>query len=251
MTILVLALILISGPSLLAQEEGSDSKSEAVVYLKGGSKIKGKIKEWVVNDYLILSMPWGSDVKYYSSQIKKVIQNGTDNTASQIYNFKEKGLYFSLKSQLITGNEGERASGRYGIGISGSVGHRFSRLFGIGGGIGYDRFIWDSGENLIPIFAEVSGFITPTLTSIFYNLEVGYSLAQTNDKYLLTEANGGIMIYPSIGIRFGKENTKFSFDVGYKFQKANFTYTDAFTITTTRKQDVFFKRFSLRFGIYL
>jgi hypothetical protein len=251
MTILALGLCLILSPSLQAQDEGPISKSEAIVYLKGGTKVRGEIKEWKYDEYILLIMPWGGELGFTNDQIKNVVQIGALEKQSAIYNFKEKGMYITAKAQLISGNEGPRAKGVFGVGFSASIGHRFNRFLGIGGGIGYDKFIWESGENLIPVFAEINGFLTPTNTSLFYNLQVGYSFAQANDAYLLTEAKGGLLIYPSVGIRFGKEDTKMTLDLGYKFQNATFTYEDIWTRTTNSEQDVLFKRLSLRIGIYL
>jgi len=249
--ILALGLCLVMGPSLQAQEEGSHSKSQAIVHLKNGTKIKGEIKEWVYEEYIILLMDWGSEMKLVHDQIKKIVQIDAVKNHVSPYNFKEEGLYFTAKAQVMAGNEGPRAKGIYGAGFSASAGHRFNRLLGVGLGVGYDKFIWDSGESLIPVFAEVNGFLSPTNSSIFYNLQLGYSFAQANEAYLLTEAKGGILVYPAIGVRFGKENTKMTFDVGYKFQAATFTYSEIWNNTTTFEQEVLFKRLSLRFGIYL
>lgn len=249
--ILALGLCLVMGPSLQAQEEGSHSNTEAVVYLKGGTKVKGEIKEWIFGEYILLNMPWGAELKLEAKQIKRVIQVDALDHDKASYNFNENGIYYTAKAQVITGNEGPRAKGVFGFGFSGSVGYRFNRLLGVGAGIGYDKFIWESGENIIPVFAEVNGFLSPSNSSLFYNLQIGYGFAQINDAYFLTEAKGGLMVYPSLGLRFGKENTKMTIDIGYKFQNATFTYEDQWTRTTSSEQDVLFKRLSLRFGIYL
>ena len=121
----------------------------------------------------------------------------------------------------------------------------------IGAGIGYDRYIFNSGEDMIPVFAEFTGYFQPKHASLFYNLQTGYSFASTDDVYLLSEAKGGLMVYPSLGIRFGTGNVKYTLDVGYKFQDAEFTYDEQWSIDQHRVQDVKFKRLTLRFGILL
>ena len=248
---IALGLCLVISSSLLAQEEGTSTASEVIIHLKSGTKVKGEVAEWKYGEYIIINMPWGSRMELPENQIKKIIQVGTNISNDVSYNFKEKGFYFSAKGQVITGNEGNRAKGVYGFGLSVSGGHRIHRLLGIGGGIGFDKYIWDSAEELIPLFAEISGYLTPSHTSIFYNIQTGYSFAQSDNDYLLLDAKGGFMIYPSIGIRFGKEVTKFTLDVGYKFQNAQFTYRDIWTATTRSEQDVLFKRLCIRFGISL
>lgn len=249
--ILILALTLLIAPSLVSQEKAAIAENEAVVFLQDGSKIKGKVLDWQLNEFITLEMPWGKNITIHQEQIKNIIQEGTDINYSSPYNFNERGIYYGAKAQVIAGNEGERANGVFGFGFSASVGYRFNRLLGIGGGVGYDKYIWDSGEELFPIFAEIQGFVTPTNTSLFYNLQVGYSIAQTNNQYLLTHAKGGMMVYPSVGIRFGREATKMTLDVGYKFQNASFTYRDIWTATTSSEQDVLFKRLCFRIGVTL
>ncbi|MBT8232800.1 MAG: hypothetical protein KJN84_09235 [Bacteroidia bacterium] len=250
LTILVLGLCFIV-PSLHAQDEGASELSQAYVQLKNGSKVQGEILEWVMDDYILLKMPWGSTLRIESDNIKKVIQSTNLTAPSPIYNFQETGLYYSAKAGVISGNEGNRAKGVYGFTLSASAGHRFNRFLGVGGGLGFDRYVWASAEDVIPIFAELSGYVSPTNTSLSYNLQVGYGFVGADTDYLLTEAEGGAMIYPSIGIRFGQENTKVTMDLGYKFQWASYNYRDIWTATTRSEQEVLYKRLTLRFGILL
>lgn len=247
---IILVLFAIS-PSLVAQEEETTKTTEAVVILKDGTRVKGEIIKWQLDEYITLQMPWGKYMTIKDDKIKSVIQEGTEVRVVTPYKFMEKGVYFSAKAQVISGNEGNRAHGVYGFGISASAGYRFNRLLGIGGGVGFDKYIWDSGEQLIPIFAEINGFFIPTNTSLFYNFQAGYSFAQKSDEHLLTEANGGVMLYPSLGLRFGKEKTKVLLDVGYKFQYANYTYRDVWTVTSTSEQDLLYKRICFRIGVTL
>ena len=230
------------------------NESHVVVYLNSGSKIEGKMLHWEMDLYIEIETTWGQKLRFYENQYKKFIQKSALETKplqSVVYNFKEKGFYSAIKGQLILGNDGPRAKGAEGIGFSASVGHKFNRFLAIGGGIGYDQYILNSGEDMIPLFTEFSGFFQAKNTSLFYNLQTGYSFASTDDVYLLSEAKGGLMVYPSIGIRFGGRDIKYTFDIGYKFQDAEFTYDDQWDIDRKRVQDVKFKRLTLRFGILL
>lgn len=236
-----------------AQENESDLSKEAIVYLKDGSQVEGEILNWMPGYIIEIKTSWSEKVTFRQEDIKKVIQKSTIKQGFTVpYNFREKGVYYSFKAQMITGNPGSRANDVNGIGISVSAGHRFNRHISIGGGIGYDQYVWNSGEKLIPFFAEVGGFTHQSNNSLMYNLQIGYSLAKEDEDYLLSHAKGGIMIYPAIGIRFGRnENIKYTFDVGYKFQKAEFHYDDGWDWGRRSEQNILYKRLTLRFGLLL
>ena len=236
--------------SLLAQNEIPDNKI-AIVKLKSGSKVEGEILEWVFDEYITLRFPWGDTSTFFQEYIRKIVQKSTLNAPRVTVALKDTGVYYNTRLHIISGNDGARANGVFGIGASFSAGHRFNRKLAVGGGIGYDRYIWDSGENLIPIFAEISGFLNPTNTSVFYNLQVGYSFAMTDEQHLLSEAEGGLMVFPSIGVSWGVNAYKYSLTAGYKFQNAKFRYDSPWTFGEYSEQDVLFKRLSLSFGVLL
>lgn len=250
---LLLALIIcvLIKPSAFSQAGGDFDKASSMVtvHLKNGSVVEGKIIEWAYGDFINLEMPWGSELKLEDQHIKKIIQHGIQVKDIKPYNFANRQLYFTARAQAILPNDGNRGHGVFGFGLSASAGYRFNRLLSIGGGFGFDRYLWDSGEDIVSIFSELSGYFNPTNTSLFYNLQMGYGFASPNNRYLLSEAKGGILTYPSIGIRFGSDNVKKTFDIGYKFQNAEFTYRDPWTSDRRSEQDVLFKRLTVRFGV--
>jgi hypothetical protein len=249
-------LVLSTALAAVAQNDlAHDDPSAVILILNNGSRIEGKIIHWELDSYIEIESTWGQKLRFYNNQVKKVIQksalNSHNTNGLKLYNYKETGFYGSFKGQLITGNDGDRAKSVNGIGFSVSAGYKFHRLLALGGGIGWDQYVWDSGEQLIPVFAELSGYIQPKNASLFYNIQSGYSFAQQDDLYLLTDAKGGFMLYPSVGIRFGDGPMKYTLDVGYKFQDAEFTYSDPWVPDSKSIQDVKFKRLTLRFGILL
>lgn len=252
----ILALIAILTFSITADCQFVETESDKTVILKlkDGSQLEGDIVEWVNEQYIVIKTSWSPNMKFEMTQVESVIQKSTLNYGGKIalpYNFKEKGIYYTAKATFIVGNDGDRAHARNGFGLSLSGGYRFNRLLGVGLGTGFDQFIWDSGEELIPIFAEVNGFLSSKHTTPFYNLQAGYSIALQDERYLQVDSDGGWMLYPSIGIRFGQQNVKYTIDMGYKFQKARYSYQDVWTSTTISDQTLTYKRLSLRFGVIL
>lgn len=225
-----------------------------IVKMKDGSVIEGEVKLWEVGEFIVLKTAWDPDLTISGRLIKKVTQKSTLNQPAKIkapYVFKEQGWYSSYKIQYIRGNNGNRAANEYGYGFSASVGKRYSRLASVGIGVGYDKFIRYTGEQLVPVFLEFSSFFLPSNSTSFVNVQAGYSFAWKDQDYLLLEAKGGFMFYPSIGLRLGDGQIKYTLDIGYKFQKANFRYRDEWTPTSVSDQNLTFKRLTLRFGVLI
>ncbi len=249
--VLTFLLVLFSVGQLSAQSEQVPDNRMAIIHLKNGNLVEGEIIDWNFGESITIKFPWGATTKFQQYEIKKITQKSAKANLQAPYSFKENGIYYNVRTHIIAGNDGQRANGVFGTGVSLSAGHRFNRWFSLGGGIGYDRFIWESGENLIPIFAEVTGFFNPKNTSLFYNLQSGYSFASTDEQYLLIEAKGGFMVYPNIGIRWGHESTSFLVSFGYKFQNAEFTYANPWNFGETSRHDILYKRMTLGFGVTL
>lgn len=249
--ITIIALISVAAGINAQQNIPDNEAATVIVEMTTGTIIEGQINEWKMGEFIDLKTSWSESLVLPSSSIKKVIQQSTMGIAVlNSYRFRESGIYYSGKMQFITGNDGQRAREVNGFGVSISGGYRFNRLVGVGIGVGYDRFIWGTAENLIPIFIEYTSYFSPKNTTLFANLQTGYSIAFKDDDYLLTEAKGGFMIYPAFGIRLGGGENQVTFDVGYKFQKAEFTYRESWS-PTVAEQRLTYKRLTMRFGILL
>jgi len=251
LVITIIALILATAGINAQRYTLDDEASIVIVELTTGTVIEGEINEWKMGEYIDIKTAWSETLVLPSSSIKKVIQKSTIGIdVLNTYRFRESGTYYSGKMQFITGNDGQRAREINGFGVSMSGGYRFNRLVGVGIGVGYDRFVWGTAENLIPIFVEYTSYFNAKNTSLFANVQTGYSLAFKDNDYLLTSAKGGFMIYPALGIRIGGGENQATFDVGYKFQNAAFTYRDSWS-TTISEQRITYKRLTMRFGILL
>ena len=240
---------MLSSALAISQEELS---KQVIIYLENGSKIQGEVVEWKHGELLTILTAWNDEITFPWKIIKKAVQTSTRQNVVQPYNFKESGLYFSPSAALITGNGGNRAKGQNGISVAFSAGHRFNKLLSIGGGIGWDQYIWNSGEELVPLFAELSGYTSETNSSFRYVLQAGYSIALKDEDYLISNSKGGWMLYPAVGVRFGSNpNTKYFFDIGYKFQRAEFSYDDQWEFGRRSDQRILYKRLTIRFGLLL
>ncbi len=248
---IAILVLIVTSVTINAQENKLEEQRTVIVQLNNGTVIEGEVNSWVIGEYIDLKTLWTDNFVLPSSAIRKIIQKSAAGVINKNhYSFKEEGIYYSGKIQFIAGNEGQRAKAINGLGLSFSAGKRFNRFVSVGAGIGYDRFIWNSGENIIPIFLEYTSFLNPKNTSLFFNVQAGYGLAFKNEDFLLREAKGGPMLYPSLGLRLGRYENKFTVDLGYKFQKAELTYASSWS-SDISIQRLTYKRLALRLGILL
>jgi len=253
---ILLAFFLLIGFQINAQEESQTQEEQtkeekrAIVYLKGGTQLEVTIIDWDLEKGITAITMWGQEIFFPKSKIQKV-KAYSDNAKWSPYNFRDKGINYALNGGLITSNHGERLNESNGYTLSFSTGYRFHRLFSVGLGTGIDQYANKSGERVYPIFVDLRSYLFPKNTTFVVNLQAGYSLAFKDENKGIVEAEGGLMVYPNIGLSFGGSETKFSFDIGYKFQKANWTYASQWDVRERTEYRMNYKRFVLRFGIVL
>jgi hypothetical protein len=227
---LILVYILLFGNLLLGQ--ASEAKPD-VVYLKNGSIFKGEILDYHPDKQLKLELSnSGIIITLESKKVKKIIQGDVDSVnlkrVERPYHFREKGFY---NATYVMANAGGSAfdvtETNYGFGVQTSFGYQFHRLLGVGVGIGMDYYYKGSGENFMPVFGEVRGYLFSKKWTPTYSFAVGHGFAFKDEDRNITQADGGWMILPAIGIRMGGAKTmNFTLDAGVKIQKGKFEFTN-------------------------
>ncbi len=236
-----------------AQYDGVDlDKITTKVYLKNGSIITGKVISYRQGGDLVIDMS-GHRLTIHEDEVERLVQilpegentevtkpavkkhktrtrrgykhkKKTHRKKSKPVKLRESGLFFHVGG-LINFSKNQNDKLMTGVGVSAAGGYQFNRYFGVGVGVGYDRYNRKRKEKIIPVFAEIKSY--PFGKEKFFELSVvggyGFALA-VSDK--IQDAKGGWMLYPAIGMRFlstdGKSDILLS--VGYKFQKATFNY---------------------------
>lgn len=252
-TIIILTLSLIISTCVIAQKAASSAEEDMyIIKLKTGSTFEAEILEWQIDEYITVKTKWNESLVLPTSAISKVMQKSSLETIKKgkPYNFEETGLYYSGRLNLIAPNGGVRGDEKFGFGFSASAGKKYSRLVAVGAGIGYNKFLLGTGEGVLPVFVEYTSFFMPRHNSLFFNIQTGYSFAFKNEEFRITDAKGGLMVYPNIGLRYGKNDVKYTIDIGYKIQNAEFTYAADFS-ALRREQRLTYRRLSLRMGILL
>lgn len=237
-----------------------------LVTLHNGSVFKGKIRSETQSE-LVLELSNGETLTFTAKEIKEVQRDQPVSAAAvkstrdyayipmtvekrrkvREYAFREKGWFNAMSFTMPNGIY--RGSPQIGVGIHNLTGYQFSRLLGVGLGVGFDAYNPDEGENIASVYTEARSFLTKTRTAPFVSFGAGYGFAFRNSNNFITEAKGGLRFHPAIGLRLGADkDMNLMFDIGYSFQNA--TYTRRFDfIDQTEIRELDFRRFTFRLGV--
>lgn len=225
-----------------------------IIYMRSGGIFKGKIIEYDQRKDLVLELPSGSITRLNSRRVKKIIQGDVDPSllikpkrVKKPYNFREQGVYFAA---FISSNSGgsafDASETNHGLGVQASIGYQFHRLIGVGAGVGMDYYYIGSGENFMPVFGEIRGYLFPKNITPTYSFAMGYGYSFSDEDRDITNAEGGLMIHPSVGFRFGGSRTmNFTLDAGVKIQKGKFEFTN-WDVT---EHQMTYRRFVIKAGV--
>lgn len=235
-------------------QETSQFKRTDVVYLKNGSIFRGQIEYYEVNKELKLRLNLERVIVFDAKNIKKIVQEATDEEQSQselkqikTYNFRERGTFFASHIGYIGGNN---LFGNYtdAFNIHALGGYQFNRFVSAGLGVGVDFYNVNLGS-IIPVYAMTRGYLKKANVSPYYQLAAGYGFPIQNEDSFFDEASGGYYLSPELGFRFGgSAEANFTMGFGLQWQKA--TYRQDFGDGISNNQDTYtFRRFNFKIGV--
>ncbi len=239
--------------SAASQSEMIDQKLVDIVWLKDGSQLSGTILKWELAIGMEFQLSTGAIIIIPKVDINRVNQDtpfvhsfGRDRSvyvrSPREYRFKEEGWYQNTSGFLNFSPKG-------GAGLHHVIGYRFNRLLGVGLGAGVETHDFNWVRNIIPVFAEVRGFLLPKKISPYYAFKIGYGFALRDQLSGTTEAKGGFHISPEIGVRFGSGDVSYYLGMEYKIQNATFTNNDNFFGGGRATEKVSYRRMELRTGL--
>jgi len=245
--IILLSLYLITGFWLQAQETADYYD---VIYLKDGSEYRGEVIAFDP-EYIKIKIRGGHELVLDRNNIKKVVQEpiGPQKKLRKSYEFKEQGIYKAVFASFTGGTAAWNDDIAKGIGLKGVVGYQWNRMLGAGLGLGVETYNPTQGEMLYPVFAELRGYFNQSNNSFYYTLAGGYSFAIANEEADISDAKGGFLFHPAIGLRLGgSANANFTIDIGMQLQKARFTRPD-FNWGGTKEYKMYYQRIAIRMGM--
>ncbi len=225
-----------------------------MVFMKDGSVFAGELRayeeksiKFVMGDVLATIL---------KKDISKIVLKGqtlqapspTKNIAPEITDFIRSGFYNITYGSLNSGADAFQGDVVSGLGISNITGKQLNKYLGIGLGISYNAMYVGAGENLMPIFIDVRGYLKEKKVSPYYNIGMGYNFTFKNEEKQIVDSKGGIMLRPAVGFKIGSAESSFLIDLGFNFSKADFTRDYSWE---TRENKMTYRRLELRVGLLL
>lgn len=224
------------------------------VWLKDGSTLSGTILKWELARGMEFKLMTGALINIPKSEIAKVYQ-GVPYSAADFqyysgkrsgprpYAFKETGLYNTFSIFLNFSQSG-------GIGVHYSIGHKFSRLLGVGIGTGIESHDLNRVRDIIPLYVEARGYFFQKKITPYYALKIGYGFALNSIPNGVFDTKGGFHFSPELGVRFGGKSVNYYLGMEYKLQNATFTSTfDPWSGQGVFTDEISYRRFEMRTGI--
>lgn len=231
----------------------SQISRKAVVYLKSGAVIKGKLL--VNDDQRVKINSSGNEWVFKASEVDSVLTNPKPT--------RERGeaqdYFFDTSMGVLLGNSGNNQSAPFSF--TSSLNYRVIDRLYVGAGLGAEFF----DESYMPVFGQIHYKFRDSRFTPFFNLQAGYEIAledgnrqHYNDLYYSSSsyyyypnpnyneklsAEGGFMINPSIGFeRFTSDNFGWFFSFGYRHHQLNYSGDKGYKLETN------FSRLSLKIG---
>lgn len=263
------------------------SDISSTVELKDGSRYEGEIVGYDTNSGLQLEMKNGTTLTFSDSEVERVfydlpknlertlasqdeveevMKKGEDPPAPRpkpVYEFREEGVFNTTSFSFSFGSREQsnqiidpffpepRSTTRSTIGfnIQHITGYQFSRMLGLGIGASYDAYDLEDGESIFSLFAHYRGYLTQKNIAPFIALSGGYGFALRNEDQGVTEAEGGWMLHPEIGLRLGAApRANFTFSLGYRMQEAYYVQEFQFS-GNIEYRDLVYRRMLFSLGL--
>lgn len=235
--IFLLAFCILLGFLGQAQNESSDNL-KTKVYLKNGSILVADFKSYDPNGDLVVVLN-GADFVMSSKEVKKIVM--LESTSHVNMNrLTTKKIYHRTNIASLSNSNGN------GITLNYSALYQHSRWLGVGAGIGIDNYYYSRGRNVYPLFVEFRSYLVDRNSSPYVSLKSGYGFIFSDEELGQTKTNGGVLINPTFGYRFGSSGIMFDAYLGLRFQDAEYEFVDSWSF---RQQDIQWNRVEIGFGI--
>ena len=218
----------------------TETQQEITVYLKNGKIVQGMTTLSMFEGHLTVEQDEFNQTHIPYADIEQILFGAvpepekrrvkTKKPKKELppFEVQEQGFFSTL--ELGTLVENSNPYGYYnGFGISLATinGYTFNPHFELGVGVGIDSYGYGN-ISAAPFFLSVRGFMTRKRMAPFYFFNVGGSVVWINshDSFFDYEkTDGGWMIQPGLGYRYGTGKVGVSFSIGYKMQQARLAYS--------------------------
>jgi hypothetical protein len=223
-----------------------------VVQLKNGNVLKGTIVRQIPGKFLEIKtldknfwkfdMEDIAEIRYEKSRIPKFKQDSVV--------IKDKGILIDTRAGIILGSNSNENEAPFSLLCS--VDYLFKNGLALGGGFGLEAF----KDTQIPLFGDIRYHhkIRGLNTYLFCLSGYSFPIEDRDRGYYYNygdemDAKGGWLINPGVGVILNsRSNTRFSFSLGYRYQKNKVKWNNTYTDDTEYLREEF-NRLSIHFGI--
>ncbi len=241
--VILLVLVLVGNFSF------GQNNMEDVVYLKNGSIIRGIIIEQVPNQSIKIQTKDRNVFVFKYDEIEKMtkenlpLENSKDKP--KLSDFKKSG-FINLTEINYSPGIGNVKIDDYTVknednsfGFRTVNGYQLNKHLSLGIGVGIDKY---KNATLLPLTLDARVTVLEGSVSPVFTANVGYAIG-------LNAVKGGLVINPQIGIKaYITKNVAYLFNVGYKWQAQEATYSLYPNDNNPKTENVYFQFRTLSTG---
>ncbi|MEL6140124.1 MAG: hypothetical protein AAFU67_00730 [Bacteroidota bacterium] len=257
-SLLVVGFLLIIRCCLFAQDDYVD-----VLDTREGATYYGEIIHLEPNEFISFRLQDGQELTLGYNEIRRIRFKKLESSTPELrVKAQEEPLtlaagplrrtthIFSISFTAGRGQRddfffGNRNDVTAGYAVQYHLGYKISDRLTTGIGAGYTVYHQDRGERTLDATALGRVDLLKSKLVPFLQMEGGYALPIGSRDMPLIEREGGLLIYPSLGLKLGRRpgQNQFSFDLGYRFLKTQISVANPQGFEQRRTN---YRRFSLR-----
>jgi hypothetical protein len=221
--------------------------TKSKVILKNGVMMKGEIVEFVQDDYLIIHVMKGQDMRIPADYIRSFkIKKGKMST----YNLPKQGYYNYTKGGFLFLKANEFDGVQVNMSVHTINGYRYNQFYGAGLGVGLDRY---GSTSALPVYLSIYRDLLASKVTPTFNGNIGYGwMWEINDGWEeFDQVKGGLYWELGAGLRINYNKTALIFNYAYKRQNSELTISEDlwWRAENTIKENHKFRNMTLTVGM--
>lgn len=235
------------------------------VHLKNGEVVRGKITDIERRKFVEIEVE-GNVLRYEQEDIRRILHSvqvvaKAQDDVNVVVKEREPKVIIDPATLIVKGtysatylsfSYGQNQEGDFSIGpgVHTIWGKQWSRVAGLGLGLGIDNYRASRGETLYPVYADYRFYPFEKNKGYYLNMGAGYGLAFKNNSRGIRKANGGLYAAPAIGYRSAsKDGVSLNMELGFKYQHAYFEEVSPRTGNDIEMRTNNYQRITFRLGL--
>ena len=214
----IVLLVFVVGNSAVFSQE-----TKSKVLLKNGVLMKGEIVEFVQDDYMIMRIMDGTDMRIPANYVQSFkIKKGKLKT----FNVPQKGYFNYTRAGFLFLKANEFDWVEVYMSVHTVNGYRLNELYSGGLGVGLDRY---GNTSALPVYLSFTRDLFASRVTPTFNANLGYGfmwVANEDEWNIVDNAKGGIYWEIGAGLRINYKKTALILNYAYKRQNSELTISE-------------------------